>query len=589
MVTLKGQGAPDHISRTPGQEVAQIEAELRTLGVRKGHKCPFCRLPVPDKLRWKTQGGGKDCPLMYRTARTPKFQGALGRRPWARRLRTSTRGPHPRGNQSVNTRRVDGAGRRLRFDCVRRPRPRPVADNLVNAYQGVAREVQDEAEIVWSAPADAEDDEEPAARKKRCACVKDDGQRCREVVLGADDWDASMGDWDPERYCSQDCARAEERRAARILAERAPAPAPSDEAEAAAPAVARRRPRGHDRGLREAPEEAAAEETSSSEDEDEDEDESSVDDDEAPAAPAPGRVVGTVRKWDGRRGFIRLEGQASDAVLFEDNVRGGATLRVGDRVEFALRPGKKHPSAVDVAPLAAAPAPTAAPAAGRVVGVVRKFDGASGWITLTGGKTGGKHRVEAIAARNVRPGEALAAGDEVDFVAEEPPRNVRNGSLTARDVARRRAPAPRPAPAAAAAPSSGDAFVDALHAWIVGRKARQASRAAPWASSGRRTPRCRGRSSGRAHRGARRRFAPLRRGPGGHNHIEIVGEGSASAPAPAPRAPPGSRARPARSRGGRGRAAPATASSSARRARRTSSSTRAASGRASRACGRATA
>ena len=76
----------------------------------------------------------------------------------------------------------------------------------MNAYQGVAREVQDEAEIVWSAPADAEDEEEPAARKKRCACVKDDGQRCRELVLGADDWDASMGDWDPERYCSQDCA-----------------------------------------------------------------------------------------------------------------------------------------------------------------------------------------------------------------------------------------------------------------------------------------------------------------------------------------------------------------------------------------------
>ena len=68
VVTLKGQGAPDHISRTPGQEVAQIEAEQRTLGVRKGHKCPFCRLPVPDKLRWKTQGGGKDCPLMCRTA-----------------------------------------------------------------------------------------------------------------------------------------------------------------------------------------------------------------------------------------------------------------------------------------------------------------------------------------------------------------------------------------------------------------------------------------------------------------------------------------------------------------------------------------
>ena len=82
VVTLKGQGAPDHISRTPGQEVAQIEAELRSLGVRKGHKCPFCRLPVPDKLRWKTQGGGKDCPLMYR-GNCPNAKprvNALGRR-----------------------------------------------------------------------------------------------------------------------------------------------------------------------------------------------------------------------------------------------------------------------------------------------------------------------------------------------------------------------------------------------------------------------------------------------------------------------------------------------------------------------------
>ena len=82
VVTLKGQGASDHISRTPGQEVAQIEAELRTLGVRKGHKCPFCRLPVPDKLRWKTQGGGKDCPLMYR-GNCPNAKprvNALGRR-----------------------------------------------------------------------------------------------------------------------------------------------------------------------------------------------------------------------------------------------------------------------------------------------------------------------------------------------------------------------------------------------------------------------------------------------------------------------------------------------------------------------------
>ena len=34
-----------------------------------------------------------------------------------------------------------------------------VADDLVSAYRGLDSEVQDEAEIVWSAPADAEDEE----------------------------------------------------------------------------------------------------------------------------------------------------------------------------------------------------------------------------------------------------------------------------------------------------------------------------------------------------------------------------------------------------------------------------------------------
>ena len=48
-------------------------------------------------------------------------------------------------------------------------------------------------------------------------------------------------------------------------------------------------------------------------------------------------------------------------------------------------------------------------------------------------------KLALIAGRTVdNPGffrQALAAGDGVDFVAEDPPRNVRNGSLTARDVA----------------------------------------------------------------------------------------------------------------------------------------------------------
>ena len=96
VVTLKGQGAPSHISRTPGQEVAQIEAELRTLGLRRGHKCPFCRLPVPDKLRWKTQGGGKDCPLLYR-GNCPNAKprvNALGRRLQRPVWKSNFRRPH---------------------------------------------------------------------------------------------------------------------------------------------------------------------------------------------------------------------------------------------------------------------------------------------------------------------------------------------------------------------------------------------------------------------------------------------------------------------------------------------------------------
>ena len=127
------------------------------------------------------------------------------------------------------------------------------------------------------------------------------------------------------------------------------------------------------------------------------------------------------------------------------------------------------------------------------------------------------------------------------FVAEDPPRNVPNGAFTARDVARRCAPAPRPAPAAAAAPSSGDAFVDALYAYIVGQGKTRIEGGAlslfweahPSVPRPKRTA-----AHIKAHGGGLLRFVEDQ---GGHNHIEIVGEG-ASAPAPAPRAPPGSRA-----------------------------------------------
>ena len=120
VVTLKGQGAPSHISRTPGQEVAQIEAELRTLGLRRGHKCPFCRLPVPDKLRWKTQGGGKDCPLLYR-GNCPNAKprvNALGRRLQRPVWKSNFRRPRHRQLNSL----VDF---HTGEPCGKRPRPRP--------------------------------------------------------------------------------------------------------------------------------------------------------------------------------------------------------------------------------------------------------------------------------------------------------------------------------------------------------------------------------------------------------------------------------------------------------------------------------
>ena len=125
-------------------------------------------------------------------------------------------------------------------------------------------------------------------------------------------------------------------------------------------------------------------------------------------------------------------------------------------------------------------------------------------------------------------------------MADKPPRDVRNGSLTARDVARR-APAPRLAPRPAAA-SSGDAFVDALHAWIraQGKTSVEGGALSLFWEAHPSVPRPKRTAAHiKAHGGGLLRFVEDQ---GGHNHIEVVGEGAAPAPAPAPRAPPGSRA-----------------------------------------------
>ena len=58
VVTLKGQGAPDHISRTPGQEVAQIEAELQIPGSKQiiGLDRGCTEIVSSDRVKLKSKG-----------------------------------------------------------------------------------------------------------------------------------------------------------------------------------------------------------------------------------------------------------------------------------------------------------------------------------------------------------------------------------------------------------------------------------------------------------------------------------------------------------------------------------------------------
>ena len=223
---------------------------------------------------------------------------------------------------------------------------------------------------------------------------------------------------------------------------------------------------------------------------------------------------------------------------------------------------------------------------------MRKWDGHKGWIRVEGAQRqkdapDGRGNQEAFLERKqVRGGVALRDGDRVEFTLTKA---ARFKNFTAVDVAPAAAAAAATAAAAAPARASGDAFVDALYAYIVGQgKTRIEGGALSlfWeAHPSVPRPKLRFKAHIKAHGGGLLRYVEDQGGA-------TTSRSSARAPRRRRRRRRGrrrARARPARSRGGRGRAAPATASSSARRARRTSLSTSRASGRASWACGRATA
>ena len=65
--------------------------------------------------------------------------------------------------------------------------------------------------------------------------------------------------------------------------------------------------------------------------------------------PAAGRMVGTVTFFHGRRGYGFIDGGAGqDVFVHHTNVPTIGSLDAGQRVEFAVRPGRKGPEAVDV-------------------------------------------------------------------------------------------------------------------------------------------------------------------------------------------------------------------------------------------------
>ena len=71
-------------------------------------------------------------------------------------------------------------------------------------------------------------------------------------------------------------------------------------------------------------------------------------------------MVGTVKFFHGRRGYGFIDGGAGeDLFVHHTNVPTSGALTTGQRVEFAVRPGRKGPEAVDVVPRLTRPAQTA--------------------------------------------------------------------------------------------------------------------------------------------------------------------------------------------------------------------------------------
>jgi CspA family cold shock protein len=59
-------------------------------------------------------------------------------------------------------------------------------------------------------------------------------------------------------------------------------------------------------------------------------------------------MEGTVRKWITSYGFISADGEAKDLFVHESEVKGGKSLREGQRVTFDVKDDTRGPKATNV-------------------------------------------------------------------------------------------------------------------------------------------------------------------------------------------------------------------------------------------------